>query len=271
MAIGMFDSGIGGLTVLKEIKRILPNMHITYLGDTARVPYGIRSPETVARYAKESAVFLTEHGIHMMVVACNTSSAVALDDLVTRFDIPVLGVIYPGAKTAVESTKRGRVGVLGTPATISSGAYPKAIRKIDAGVAVTGMACPLFVPLVEEGWLDNEVARLTAREYLYRLHSLDQDLDTIVLGCTHYPLLKPLLQKVAVGVFEQPIKFVDSALETAREVKEMVADKGIPMDEDGQVNYYVTDFPDRFCKVGSIFLGADIQRADKITLPPWKE
>ena len=271
MAIGVFDSGIGGLTVFKEVRRLLPRANIVYLGDTARVPYGIRSAETVRRYAKESAGFLTARGIHMMIVACNTSSAVAMEDLESKFDIPVIGVIYPGAKTAVETTKRGRVGVLGTPATISSGAYPKAIRQIDSGVSVAGMACPLFVPLVEEGWINNEVARLTAREYLTALYKQDQDVDTIVLGCTHYPLLKPLLQKVASGVFEQPVTFVDSALETAREVKEMVAEKNVPVEEDGEVNYYVTDFTDRFCKVGSMFLGSNIERAELISLPTWKD
>ncbi len=271
MAIGIFDSGIGGLTVLREIKSLLPRAHLIYLGDTARVPYGIRSSNTVTVYAMESARFLSERGIDMLVVACNTSSAVAMDALSDGFDVPVLGVIHPGAKAAVQTTKGGRVGVLGTPATISSNAYLKAIRQIDSGVSVAGMPCPLFVPLVEEGWLENEVARLTAREYLYRLYHADPDIDTIVLGCTHYPLLKPVLNKVSAGVFEGPVTLVDSALETARMVREMVEEKNIHTDEDGDVEYFVTDFPERFRNVGSMFLGEDIEQAEQVALPQYEE
>lgn len=267
MSIGIFDSGIGGLTVLAEIKRLLPNAHLLYLGDTARVPYGIRSAETVTRYAMESAKFLRDHGIKMLVVACNTSSAVAMNALTSAFEAPVIGVILPGAKAAAKATKCGRIGVIGTAATISSGAYPAAIRDIDSGIKVVGMPCPLFVPLVEEGWLENEVARLTSKEYLYKLSGLDSSIDTIVLGCTHYPLLKPTLQKVAAGIFEQQVTFVDSAFETAGVVKDKTIESGIDTDEGGGIEYYVTDFPERFMQVGSMFLGETIERAERIFLP----
>jgi len=267
MAIGIFDSGIGGLTVLKEIKRLLPNAHLIYLGDTARVPYGIRSSETVTRYARECARFLSARGIKMLVVACNTSCAVAMESLTEEFDIPVVGVIEPGARAAVGSTRVGRVGVVGTPATISSDAYPKAIREIDSGVKVAGMPCPLFVPLVEEGWLDNEVAKLTVREYLYRLYHIDRDIDSIVLGCTHYPLLKPVLYRESEGIFDHRVALVDSALETANAVRELVATRSIYVGEDGRVEYCVTDFPERFREVGSMFLGEDIEEAQRVILP----
>jgi len=266
MSIGIFDSGIGGLTVLREIRLLVPQADLVYLGDTARVPYGIRSARAVTQYAMESARFLTERGINMLVVACNTSSAVALDALSETFDVPVVGVISPGAKAAVKATRRGRVGVLGTPATVNSGAYVKAIHGVDEGIGVTGVACPMFVPLVEEGWLENEVARLTAREYLYRLYHADPEIDVMVLGCTHYPLLKPVLGKVSEGIFEQPVMLVDSAEETAREVKEIIDRKGVPTGESGEVSYYVTDFPERFRQVGGMFLGEKIEHAEQVEL-----
>lgn len=268
MAIGVFDSGIGGLTVLREIRLLVPEADLVYLGDTARVPYGIRSARTVIQYAMESARFLTERGINMLVVACNTSSAVALDVLSEAFNVPVVGVIVPGAKAAVRATRRGRVGVLGTLATINSGAYVNAIHDVDAGINVTGVACPLFVPLVEEGWLDNEMARLTVKEYLYKLYHADPEIDVLVLGCTHYPLLKPMLARVAEGIFEQRLTLVDSAEETAREVKKIIGEKDFPTREDGKVTYYVTDFPERFREVGSMFLGEKLEDAEQIELSP---
>ncbi len=266
MAIGVFDSGIGGLTVLREIRLLLPEADLVYLGDTARVPYGIRSAKAVTRYAMESARFLTDRGINMLVVACNTSSAVALEALYEEFDVPVVGVIIPGAKAAAAATRRGRVGVLGTPATVNSGAYVKAIQDVDGGIRVAGVACPLFVPLVEEGWLENEVARLTVKEYLYKLYHADPEIDAIVLGCTHYPLLKPMLGRVSEGVFEQSPILVDSAEETAREVKKVIDEKGFTTRESGKVTYYVTDFPERFREVGNMFLGENIENAEQIEL-----
>jgi len=271
MAIGIFDSGIGGLTVLKEMRRLIRDRRMIYLGDTARVPYGIRSPEIVVRYSLENAAFLTSRGIHLLVVACNTSSSVALDPLAKRFDMPIVGVIEPGARAAVKATRRGRVAVLGTPATINSGAYPRAIAKLDAGVKVVGQPCPLFVPLVEEGWLNHEATRLTAREYILAIHHQDPDIDTIVLGCTHYPLLKPLLNKVVENIFDHPVSFIDSALETAITVKQLLdggnIPAGPPLMENSGVTYCITDFPVRFKQVGSLFLGEPIEAVEVVALP----
>ena len=185
-AIGIFDSGVGGLTVLKEIARLLPGENLIYLGDTARVPYGTKSPETVCRYALEAADFLVGLGVKMLVVACNTASAVALEALQAKYDIPVIGVIEPGARRAAGLTRVRKVGVVGTEGTIKSDAYARAIRSIDPGIDVVSAACPLFVPLAEEGWAEHEIARIAAEEYVGPIRA---GIDTLVLGCTHYPLL----------------------------------------------------------------------------------
>lgn len=268
MSIGIFDSGIGGLTVFKEIKKLLPTKRIIYLGDTARVPYGTRSPEIVRRYSLENANFLKNRGINFLVVACNTSSAVALDILRSKFDIPIIGVIEPGAKAAVKATKNGRVAVVGTPATINSGAYPKAIANLDSSIKVVGQPCPLFVPIVEEGWLDHEATRLIAKEYLSQIRAKDKLVDAIVLGCTHYPLLKPLLKKVSEEIFDHEITFVDSAIETASALKELTENAKLPPTGDnGSVSFCITDFPERFKQVGSLFLGEKIENVEVVTLP----
>lgn len=268
MAIGIFDSGIGGLTVFKEIKKLLPRKRIIYLGDTARVPYGTRSPEIVRRYSLENAYFLKNRGINFLVVACNTSSAVALDALRAKFDLPIVGVIEPGAKAAVKATKNKRVAVVGTPATIASGAYPKAIEKLDKSIKVIGQPCPLFVPIVEEGWLNHEATKLIAREYLMQIWQADKLVDTIVLGCTHYPLLKPLLKKVAKEIFDHEITFVDSAIETASALKELTDNSKVPLaNDDGSVSFCITDFPERFKQVGGLFLKEEIKEVEVVTLP----
>lgn len=253
---------------------MIPDRRMIYLGDTARVPYGIRSPEIVVRYSLENAAFLVSRGIQLLVVACNTSSSVAIEALEKKYDMPIVGVIEPGSRAAVRATKRGRVAVLGTPATINSGAYPRAIARLDAGIKVIGQACPLFVPLVEEGWHEHEATRLTAREYIHKIHNRDPDIDTIVLGCTHYPLLKPLLKKVVEGVFNHPVTFIDSALETAITVKKLL-DEGLPVaqcpaEEFDSVTYYITDFPVRFKEVGSLFLDEKIEIAEVVSLPSYE-
>lgn len=249
--IGIFDSGVGGLTVVKEITRHLPDESIIYLGDTARVPYGIKSPETVIKYSRQNAKFLKEKGIKLLVVACNTSSAVSLPILRDEIDMPVIGVIEPGARAAVRGTKTGRIGVIGTEATVKSGAYEKAInqwsgKKIEA----SSKPCPLFVPLAEEGWFENEVAEMTAEIYLKDFRG--NGVDILVLGCTHYPLLKKTIQKtVGNGVI-----LIDSAEETAREVEELLKEKGLISNSESAVkDFYVTDNPERFSKVGKVFLG----------------
>lgn len=250
-AVGIFDSGVGGLTVLREITRVLPQEDTIYFGDTARVPYGTKSPETVTRYAREITSFLVRRDIKLLVVACNTASAVALPTLKRLFPIPVVGVIEPGARRAVEVSRTNRIGVIGTAGTIRSSAYTRAIKRLNPAAEVLTKACPLFVPLAEEGWVDNQVALLTAQSYLQELK--DAGVDTLVLGCTHYPLLKPLIAEV----MGSGVTLVDSAAETARTVAEILAQKKClrPDSEKGNHHYYVSDIPAGFIRVGNRFLG----------------
>ncbi len=261
-SIGIFDSGVGGLTVLKEVIKALPQEDTIYLGDTARVPYGTKSPETVTRYSLQVTSFLVERDIKLLVVACNTASAVSLDTLKKHFAIPIIGVIEPGARRAVSVTRSGKVGVIGTTATIQSSAYARAIKKIDRGIEVVTRACPLFVPLAEEGWVDNEVARLTARTYLQGLK--DEGVDTLVLGCTHYPLLKGIIAEV----MGDGVRLVDSAEETARTVAETLAAGDIlrPSSEKGNHHFYVTDVPAGFIRVGNRFLGGRLGDVYQVNL-----
>ena len=225
-SIGIFDSGVGGLTVFKEIASLLPGENLIYLGDTARVPYGTKSVETVRRYALEAAEFLVDQGVKLLVVACNTASAVALPQLRERFQLPVIGVIEPGAKRAAESLNR-RIGVIGTEGTINSNRYPEAIHALLPDAQISSAPCPLFVPLAEEGWAEHEVARLTAREYLQPL--LTAQIDTLVLGCTHYPLLRNTLQHV----LGDAVVLVDSAEETAKSVQQLFQQQGLVNPECG--------------------------------------
>ncbi len=261
-AIGIFDSGIGGLTVLKEIIAKLPEENTIYLGDTARVPYGIRSPETVTRYSFENTRFLLSQEIKMLVVACNTASAVSLDAVKKEFPLPIIGVLEPGARAAVAATKTRKVGVIGTEATINSGAYEKAIKRLRADIEVFSLACPLFVPLVEEGWTENEVAELVARKYLAALK--DRRIDTLVLGCTHYPLLKGVITR-AMG---PEVRLIDSATETAAEVAGILAKLKWKKEGQGQVvrKYFVTDTPSRFVKIGKLFLEDSLLTAEQVAV-----
>ncbi len=259
MPIGIFDSGVGGLTVMREIVRQLPEEHIIYLGDTARVPYGVRSPETVSRYSFENASFLISKGIKILVVACNTSSAVSLEMLRRRFPVPVAGVVEPGARAAVTNTKSKKIAVIGTETTMKSAAYEKAIRAIDRAVKVSGIACPLFVPLIEEGWIYGEVVTLTAQKYLTSIKA--DGADILVLGCTHYPMIKHIISDVV------KLPLIDSAVETAREVKAILGERNI-MRRGGDAasrKFYVTDSPEKFVRIGERFLGhaiSDIYRID---------
>ena len=260
--IGVFDSGIGGLTVLKEILRESPNESTIYLGDTARVPYGIRSPETVVRYSFENTKFLSTKDIKLLVVACNTASSVSLDAIKSSISIPVIGVIEPGAKAAVAATKNKKIGVIGTEATVKSGSYAKAIKFIDGDIEVFGLACPLFVPLVEEGWTEGGIATMIAERYLEGIKG--RGIDTVVLGCTHYPLLK----KVIAGVMEEEVKLIDSAIETSREIRTILEVLDLKSEEEGGSSreFYVTDSPERFVRVGEQFLGRRIEHIEKIVL-----
>ena len=257
-AIGIFDSGVGGLTVLKEIMAALPDENIIYLGDTARVPYGIRSAETVTRYSFENTNFLLSQEIKMLVVACNTVSAISLEAVRKEFPLPVIGVLDPGARAAVAATRSRKISVIGTEATINSGAYEKAIKRIAPDVEVHSRACPLFVQLAEEGWTDNDVAALTAEKYLGPLRGMG--IDTLVLGCTHYPLLKSVISK-AVG---PEITLIDSATETAKEVVSVLERLNWKRHGEGLRKFYVTDTPARFESIGKRFLGDSNLHAEQV-------
>jgi glutamate racemase len=259
--IGIFDSGVGGLTVLKEVSRILPSENIIYLGDTARVPYGIRSPETVTRYSFECTEFLLRQDIKLLIVACNTVSAISLQEIREKVSIPVIGVIEPGARAAVNSTKNRRVGIIGTEATINSSTYLKAIKALDRDIEVFGLPCPLFVPLVEEGWTDGIIARLVVEKYLKDM--MYKGVDTLVLGCTHYPLLKDVIQYVMNNVC-----LVDSAIETAKVVRDVLSEMGMLRvhENKGIKKFFVTDSTERFVNVGERFLQSRIEDIEKITL-----
>lgn len=261
-SIGIFDSGVGGLTVLREIIRTMPQEDTIYFGDTARVPYGTKSPETVSRYAHEITGFLVRRDIKLLVVACNTVSAVALNGIKRQFPIPVVGVIEPGAKRAVEISKGKRIGVIGTAGTIKSSAYARAIKRLDPRAEVLTRACPLFVPLAEEGWTDNQVARLTAMTYLKELK--DAAVDTLVLGCTHYPLLRPVISEV----MGPDVVLVDSAEETARSVAAILERKKMlrPATERGNHHYFVSDVPAAFVRVGNRFLGGRLGDVYQVNL-----
>ncbi len=260
--IGVFDSGVGGLTALKEIFRVLPDENTIYLGDTARVPYGIRSPETVTRYSFENARFLSAKGIKLLVVACNTASSVSLEAIRKSVSIPVIGVIEPGASEAVKGTRNKKIGVIGTEATIRSSAYKKAIEAIDGSIQVFGFPCPLFVPLVEEGWTEGEIAMMVAEKYLREVK--EKGVDTLVLGCTHYPLLK----KVISEVMGSDIRLIDSAVETAKRTAETLKKDGMErkLKERPSRGFYVTDSPERFVKVGERFLQQKIEHIEKVAV-----
>ncbi len=258
-AIGVFDSGIGGLTVLHQIIEALPRENTVYLGDTARAPYGTKSMETVLRYSFENSQFLVDRCVKMVVVACNTSTAIALKHLKDALTIPVVGVIEPGVRRAIQTTKNKRIGVIGTEATIQSGAYTRALKSADPKIEVYSRACPLFVPLVEEGWIDNAVVEMAVEIYLGSLKQ--SGIDTLILGCTHYPLLKKAIRKF-MGV---RVRLVDSAEETAKEVEQALKTMtlGRRVGKGGH-SFFVTDAPDRFFKVGRRFLGEKVESAVRI-------
>lgn len=258
-AIGIFDSGVGGLTVAHQLIEALPAEDLLYLGDTARYPYGTKSPETVRAYSLENAQFLIDKGIKLMVVACNSASATALDALEARFDVPIIGVIEPGARAAVSQTRNRKVGVIGTEATIASAAYTRALRGLEPSLEIYTRACPLFVPLAEEGWTDNHVAAGAAELYLTSLrHS---GIDTLVLGCTHYPLLAAVIGKV----MGPDVTLVDSARTTAQAVADVLRERGLARgDGHGSTSFFVTDVADRFVKVGARFMGSRVESAVRI-------
>lgn len=252
--IGIFDSGVGGLTVVREIQRQLPCESVVYFGDTARVPYGSKSPDTVIRFSRELASFLLSKGVKMIVAACNTASSVSLPSLEEFCPVPVIGVIEPGARAAAGSTRNGVVGVIGTLGTISSGAYQKALRGIEGVKAVVAQPCPLLVPLVEEGWLDHRITVEIVEEYMAPL--IREKIDTLVLGCTHYPLLKGVFSRV----LGPGVTLVDSAESTASVVRDILAAGGVGVEQEAPPEhaFYVSDIPLKFQEIAQRFLGRSI-------------
>ena len=260
--IGVFDSGVGGLTVLKEMMQLIPEESVVYFGDSGRAPYGTKSKEVVIKYTFQDIRFLLDQDIKMIVVACNTASACSIEHVRSTFDIPVIEVIVPGAVTAVRTTKNKRVGVIGTSATISSGVYEKAINRIDGSIDIISKACPLFVNLVEEGWFDNDIALRIAEEYLTPLKN--QGIDTLVLGCTHYPILQSTIAKV----MGEDVMLVSSALEAAKVVKELMDSNGIARDNKVKpvYRYYTSDSVEKFEALGRSILERDITSAQKVDI-----
>jgi len=255
--VGVFDSGLGGLTVAHAIMRQLPSESLIYFGDTARVPYGPKSPDTVRRYSREISAFLIEQGVKAIVVACNTATAHALPALRDELDVPVIGVVEPGARAAVRATRTGHIGVIGTAGTIRSQAYVRAIHAEAPDARVTALACPLFVPLVEEGWTNHEATHLIAEEYLAPF--VRDRIDTLVLGCTHYPLLKPLIGEI-IG---RSVRLIDSAEETAADTRRMLATNDLSAaDGEGEYRFIASDDPQQFLTLGRRFLGSAIERVE---------
>jgi len=262
LPIGVFDSGLGGLTVVKQLFRQLPHENIIYFGDTARVPYGSKSVETVRRFALQIASFLAERGVKMIVVACNTASSVALDLLQEHFDLPVIGVIEPGARSALAVSPGKIIGVIGTTGTINSGKYVQVLTAQDSSVQVFSQACPLFVPLVEEGWSDSPVTEMIAREYLGALTS--RKIDSLILGCTHYPIIKEVIQKVV----DNDIRIIDTAIETANQVRQILTQKNLLRARSDRPNhrFYVSDLPQKFEEIAERFLGEPIVNVERVNL-----
>ena len=255
-AIGVFDSGLGGLTVFRALSRRMPEESLVYFGDTAHVPYGSKSPQAVERYSVAVARFLASKGVKLLVVACNTSSALALSAIRRAVKVPVVGVIEPGARAALAANRGGRIGVIGTEATVRSGAYPRALKALGSRARTVSQPCPLFVPLVEEGWWRGKVTDEVARLYAAPLRRAG--VDTLILGCTHYPYLKPVLSR-AMG---REVRLIDSAEETAVSVEEVLArlDLRAPGGRRGRREFYASDAPERFKRLARRMLGSSVSR-----------
>ena len=261
--IGVFDSGVGGLTVAREIMRNLPYEKIVYFGDTARVPYGSKSKETIIRYSRQIVRFLKTQEVKAIVVACNTASALALETISKETDLPMIGVVEPGAKVAVETTRNKKIGLIGTRATVKSGLYQRVIQKEDPQIQVIRQPCPLFVPLVEEGWLKDEITLEVAKRYLDPL--LAQDIDTLILGCTHYPLLRSLLK----GLVGDQVTLVNPAYETALALGRMLEDKGIlreGKEEEFPYRFFVSDEEEHFQQFANSILPYDVKTTEQIRI-----
>jgi glutamate racemase len=264
--LGVFDSGTGGLTVVRALREILPSEDIVYLGDTARVPYGTKGPATVVKYALACGKHLVTRDVKAIVIACNTVSAVAPDRLKVELDLPVLGVIEPGARAAVAASKTNRIGVLATAGTIASGAYARAVQTMSTRAEVFGQAAPLLVPLAEEGWTEGDVPHLVVRRYLEPLARAN--VDVIVLGCTHYPLLAPIIEAEAKAMIGESVRIVDSARWAAHDVQAFLAARGLAAQDGkrGELRLLVTDVPARFGDLARRFLGEDPPEVEQVDL-----
>ena len=274
--LGVFDSGLGGLTVVHAVRRLLPNENLIYLGDTARVPYGTRSPDTVVKYARSCARMLVSRGVKALIVACNTVSAVALDVLRAELDLPVIGVVEPGASAAIEVMSKlpvsglqplPRIGVLGTAGTIASGAYSRAVSRINTRMEVVGQAAPLLVPLVEEGWVEGEVPELAVRRYVTPL--IEQGARVLVLGCTHYPLLRGMIERVAADIAGEVVPVIDGAVATAAVVGQLLQSGRVEARTSpgvGEVQLFVTDLPASFKCMAQRFLGESLPDVTQIDI-----
>lgn len=261
--IGVFDSGIGGLTVVRELYRVLPHETVYYFGDTARVPYGNKSPETITRFSTENVLFLLHRDVKLIIIACNTASSHALPFLERSFSIPLVGVIEPGVQAAVAATRTKRIGIIGTAATVGSGAYERALHRVDPAIKVTSVGCPLFVPIVEEGWGTRPVAKAIAREYLAPLRKAK--VDTVILGCTHYPLLKTMLRQV----LGPDVQLVDSAAEVALHTKVILQHHHLLHAGNGAKpahQYFVSDESAHFTTLGSRFLGRPVRPVTRVAV-----
>lgn len=264
--IGVFDSGVGGLSVLRELLRLMPEEAYVYLGDSARVPYGTKSAETVCTFAGQCARFLIDQEVKLIVVACNTASAVALEAIGAAVDVPVVGMIEPAAAAALRATNTGHIGVIGTRATVASNAYTMAIHRLnrrDPAPVVHSCACPLFVPMVEEGWIDHAATRLVAQEYLAALFPQNDEIDTLVLGCTHYPLLKPLLHDLLPTV-----QLIDCGEHAAGVAQSLVAGAAgaDPSPRKPAVRFCLTDVPPAFVGIAERFLGFAVDEVERVTI-----
>lgn len=260
--IGVFDSGLGGLTVLKEIMELIPTESVVYFGDNGRAPYGTKSKETVLKYTFQDIRFLLNQDIKMIVIACNTASACSLQTVKNSFDIPVIEVVEPGALTAVRETRNKKVGVIGTSATVSSGVYERAIHRLDGSIQIYSRACPLFVPLAEAGWWENDIAYRIAEEYLIPLKN--EGIDTLVMGCTHYPLLQETIR----SVMGPEVSLVSSAREVAKVVKDVITENNMARDKDIKpvYRYYTSDSVELFESLGNSILDTRIQAAEKVDI-----
>ena len=262
--VGVFDSGVGGLTVAREIMRQLPNENLVYFGDTARVPYGSKSKNNIIRFSRQIIRFLQTKNVKAIVIACNTASALALSTLEKEIDIPIIGVVKPGAKVAARTTVSKRVGVIATEATINSGLYTELIQKIDSEITVIGKPCPLFVPLVEEGWRKDPITEMVARRYMKELQT--QNIDTLILGCTHYPLLRGLIGEI----MGDHVQLVNTAYETSMALKQLLTEENLlnqgSVEEEFPYRFYVSDAAEKFKNFANSILPYDVERTKQINL-----